>query len=430
MENRKSKKRWILGVILVLVISLALYSFFPSGEKEDIPNDLITQETIAQPLDHNEPLGKFFEQKILILKPETASADAPVFFILGNEAEATAKGLKKLYLAYGAPENVIFITAEHRGYGQSISADADQSSPAYVTVSQALADYHRVVNVYKEDFPGPWMAAGYSYGGGLVINYAYLYPDDVKVILASSAVTYWPFYMSEYDRQVKINLGDGLYKRLAVHTNNLKPEEPFDDTWFKREFITNAVIGLSQYQSYQNLLPAFNLLSYLPTETFVKTMRLVDKYIAKEHGWNTALSFGKQSLSHEEALTGKYNWYTWKYQQCHETGTFWVSEDPGGVFPKSEADIINECKIQFGLEPPAAEASPWNPGMMIPELVVPQIYVIGENDPWKWIGYKPEFEGHDENIFYAAGGFHCPERYDLELGEKVLSRMLEHLRLE
>ena len=430
MAKRRRRNRWVIGILLVLLLSLALYSLLPSGEKDDLPISLFIVQTIVQPLDHDEPTGETFEQKILILKPETASADAPVFFILGNESEATIKGLKKLYLAYGAPENVIFIEAEHRGYGQSISSDADQSLPDYVTISQTLADYHRVASEYKKDFPGPWMAAGYSYGGGLVINYAHLYPDDVEVILASSAVTFWPFYMSEYDRQVKINLGDKLYKRLAKHTNNLQPEEQFDDIWFEREFLTNAVIGLSQYQGYQNLLPVFNLLSYLPTRTFLKTMRLVDKLLAKEHGWNTALSFGKQSLSREEALTGKFNWYTWKYQQCHETGTFWVSENPGGVFPKSEEDIINECRIQFGVEPPAASASSWNPGMMIPQLAVPQVYVIGENDPWKWIGYEPDFQGQNENIFVVADGYHCPERDNVELGKKVLDRMLVHLSVE
>ncbi len=427
---KKGKKRWgcLIGTLLFLAIGILVYlQFFSGTETEEASIYKIDSLTFTQPVDHNIPDGETFEQEILILMPESASLKSPIFFILGNEADKTLKGLSSLYKAYGAPENIVFIVAEHRGYGQSVTADADQSLPDYIIIDQALADYHRFVTTFNKKYTGPWMAAGYSYGGGLVVNFAYRYPEDVKVILASSAVIDWPFYMDEYDRQVKKNLGDGLYGRMTEHIHNLRPEELFNPTWLEREFLTNMTLGISQKGQFQFLLPIFSVLSYLPTRSFLGIMRWMDTKVAKSAGWTAAISFGKKSLSRAEAVSGKYNWYTWKYQQCRKTGTMWISEDPVGLFPKSREDNYQECKAMFGEEPPAATNPPWNPRAMLKNLSVPQVYVNGGKDPWLELCLERVEWVANEDYFYVSDGFHCPDRSDPELGKKILARMLEHV---
>lgn len=416
----------IIFHILLAVGFYALSTLSPDEESDSALKAKLLTRTLTQPVEHDRPGGKTFDQEIMILVPEGAGNDAPVFFILGNESDHTGDKLKKIYRAYGAPGNVIFIQAEHRGYGQSITADADQSLPRYIRIDQVLADYHEVVAALKKTYTGPWMAAGYSYGGGLVIHFAARYPEDVRVILASSAVVDWPFFMDEYDLQVRINLGDGLYKRLAGHTRKLIPESLFDTTWLEREFLTNMAIGMSQYKEYKSLVTVFSLLSYLPTRTFVDVIRWLDVRIAKEAGWRAAQSFGKKGLTRAEAESGTFNWYTWKYQQCTETGTFWVSQNPGGLFPKSKTDILDECRAMFGEEPPAAARPPWSPRAMLEGLSVPQIYVAGGLDPWKRLGLQDEHSGPDENYFFIPDGYHCPDRDDVALGKSVLARMLTY----
>jgi len=428
MKKGKNRLGCLIGALLFLVIGIFILSrLFTDGETEEQPNYELTFQTFVQPIDHSKPEGKTFEQEILILKPNSASLDSPVFFILGNEGDKTPKGLSSLYKAYGAPENIIFIVAEHRGYGQSVTADADQSIPDYISIDQALADYHRFIETFKATYTGPWMAAGYSYGGGLVVSFAYQYPGDIKVILASSAVIDWPFYMDEYDRQVKINLGDGLYKRMTEHIQSLQPKELFNQTWLEREFLTNMIIGISQKGQFQSLLPVFRVLSYLPTRTFLGILRWLDIKVSKEAGWTAARAFGKKSLSRTEAVTGKYNWYTWKYQQCRRTGTMWISEDPVGLFPKSRDDNFKECKAMFGEDPPAATNPPWNPRAMLENLSVPQVFVIGGKDPWTSLCQEKADWIADEDYFYSNDGFHCPDRSDVELGKKVLARMLAYV---
>ena len=433
MGSRGRRKfKWFLILVIIVIAGLVVYSAFFKKEKKTAAdlNVSITIRAMAQPLDHLAISSPEFMQEITILKPNNAPKDAPVFFILGNEVDYTVEKLLEWYQAYGAPDQVIFIQAEHRGYGQSISSDQDQSTPRYLTIDKALADYHKVVTNLKKEFAGPWMAAGYSYGGGLVINFAHSYPDDVKVILASSAVIDWPFFMDEYDRQVKINLGDDLYKRLAEHTANLSPKELFDQTWLEREFLTNMVIGVSQYKKYSSLASALNVLSYLPTSTFISALRWMDSIVADSAGWHTAQAFGKKGLTHEEAMTGKFNWYTWKYQQCQKTGTHWISENPNGIFRRSKADISAECRSMFGQDPQAATNPPWSPRAMLKDISVPMVFVVGGKDPWKFLCLEKQPKTETLSYFYEPDGFHCPDRDDPILGTKVLVEMLNKARAQ
>ena len=426
----RRKFKWLLILIIVVVAGLVVYSTFFKKEKKTAAdlNVSVSIRTMAQPLDHSVPDSPEFMEEITILRPNNAPDDSPVFFILGNEGDYTEEKLLELYQAYGSPGQVIFIQAEHRGYGQSISSDKDQSTPRYLTIDQALADYHKVITSMKAEFPGPWMAAGYSYGGGLVVNFAHSYPNDVKVILASSAVIDWPFYMAEYDRQVKINLGDDLYNRLAGHCANLKPKELFDQTWLEREFLTNLVIGISQYKKYQSLKPIVSILSYLPTSSCITVLRWMDSLFAKGAGWHTAQAFGKHGLTHDEAMTGQFNWYTWKYQQCNQTGTNWISENPNGIFRRSKADISEECRSMFGQDPPAATKPPWSPRAMLKDISIPIVFVVGGKDPWKFLCLEQQPNTPTLSYLYDPDGFHCPDRDDPILGTKVLAEMLKKAR--
>lgn len=217
---RKSAFNTILIALIVVLLSVSFQSCSPANRSFEL-----TRMTISQPLDHADPGGPHFDQEIYILVPHKAPNSSPVFFVLGNEHDLTPQELTKTWNAYGAPSDVIFIQAEHRGYGQSVSSDQDQTVPAYVTVDQALADYHQVVAELKKIYTGPWMSAGYSYGGGLSVNFAAKYPDDVKVTLSSSGVIDWPFTMDAYDRQVRVTMGPETYARLVQHIKNLQPAE-------------------------------------------------------------------------------------------------------------------------------------------------------------------------------------------------------------
>ena len=286
--------------------------------KEEKRNYEYIHRTISQPVDHSDPKGMSFKQHVDIIIPEGCSSNAPVFFHLGEEHEQKEETLLIFYNAYGKRDDLIYIQAEHRGYGQSITSDKDQSVPSYVRIDQALADYHNVIQTLQEEFNGAWMGAGYSYGGGLAINFAAKYPKDIKVILSSSGVIDWPFVMDTYDHQMRINFGEKLYQGFAKHIKNLEPKELFDETWLEREYLIGGCHGLAQREELKRVQKTFeNLITTLSTEELLERIHKIDDGLANGEGWQYATSNSKLTLTREEALTGKYTWRVWRLSLIH-----------------------------------------------------------------------------------------------------------------
>lgn len=418
------------GIVRIMTsVALVLASAAMTVCGKDAPPYRIIHETFQQPVDHAKPAGKMFPQQVDVLIPDGAPADAAVFFNLGNEHDLADRDIMGLYKAYGSPADVIFIQAEHRGYGQSVTDDADQSVPMYVTVDQALADFHRVAAEYRKRYPGPWMGTGYSYGGGLVIHFAARYPDDVKVILSSSGVIDWPFAMDAYDRGVRRAFGEAAYGRLAGHIRNLEPKEMFDDIWLEREFLIAIIHGVTQYGRYKSLMPLVKLMTFLPNVAFIRVLHWIDDGIAGKGGWLYATSNAKRTLSREEAVTGRWGWRLWRRQQCDETGVFEVSAGSPGIFTRTRADFIRECGSLFGGFPGTARGKEWSPRSFLKELRVPLVYVGGGMDPWMGLCLEPDYPLKKGRYFYRPEARHCPDHNDdPELAKEVLAEMLAWAR--
>ena len=386
------------------------------------------ERVISQPVDHADIDGPKFEQQIFIIVPQKASITSPVFFVLGNEQDLTKRGTLSIYKAYGKPKDIIFIAAEHRGYGQSVTFDKDQTVPSYICIDQALADYHDVVETLKEEYPGPWMAAGYSYGGSLAINFAFEYPDDVKVILSSSGAVDFPFVTDSWDRKLRIYYGERFYKRLAKHINYYKPQRPFAKDWVNREFLSDVCAVIPQKQRYQRYKNLLRLISYLPTQTFLKVTIWMDNKLNYGKGLQEVQSITKKTLDREEAITGKFSWRVWRYQQCTETGLFLVSENSNGLFPsRSHQDIYEECEALFGKKQSFMSGKQWSPREMLKRLTVPIIYVGGGKDPSCGM-LEADYKIKNGKYIYIPDGRHCPDLSDPKVGKEVLSGMLRFIK--
>jgi len=419
----KSVFNTILITLILVLLSIPFLSCAPAEKNYEL-----TRMTISQPLDHANLGGPRFDQELFILVPHNAPNSSPVFFILGNEHDLTNQELVATWNMYDSPPGVIFIQAEHRGYGQSVSADSDQTVPAYVTVSQALADYHQVIAELKKTYTGPWMSAGYSYGGGLSVDFPAIYPDDVKVTLSSSGVIDWPFTMDAYDRQVRVTMGPETYARLVQHIKNLEPAEMFDANWLERELLVAFIHGMTQYGRYKSYMPVFQAAASLPTPAFMGVLHMIDDAIAQKTGMQYAESNAKKTLSRDEAITGKYGWRVWRYQQCAETGIFELSADSDGVFNRSRDDFFAESRALFGKDPESAVKPAWSPRSMLAGLKVPLVYVCGGMDPWQGLGLEKDYKIAQGYYFYIPDGRHCPDRDNVELGKQVLAKMLEYAR--
>jgi pimeloyl-ACP methyl ester carboxylesterase len=156
----------------------------------------------------------------------------------------------------------------------------------------------------------------------------------------------------------------------------------------------------------------------------------LDRAIAQQGGWNYAISKSKLSLTREEALTMRYTWRTWRYQQANETGIFEVSASPGGIFNRTAAAFIAEARFLFGEnQPRSLQAEAWSPRNSLAKLTIPLIYVAGEFDPWEGLGIERDCPLQNGRYFYVPDGLHCPDVYDRVLGHEVISALLQFAQL-
>jgi len=423
---KDTKATWRLAILFILFQSFILCACSKQKELSAI-DKIIHEYTISQPVNHAAPDGPKLEQQLHILVPEGIPLNAPVFFHIGEEQDLSPKFLANLYILH-EKKKIIYVQAEHRGYGQSLTQDDDQSIPSYVSVDQAVDDAHEVIQYVKEEygFKGPWMAAGWSYGGGLVIEFAHRYPEDIAVILSSSGVVDWPFLNEKYDAQIKATFGKYGYKRLVKHARNLQQSEIFDKNWVDREFLYAIISGVTLDEDFMSYILPLKLASFLPTGIFIRILRYMDRKYGEEEGANYAESMAKRKLTREEAMKGNYSWRVWRYQQCYELGLFFVSEDKDGLFSRTNDDFCEECEALFGEPPPSLNAPPWSPRDLVESLETPIVYVSGGEDPWYSLGLERDYEIKNGKCLFYPKRRHSPDLKDSGLALEVLDEMLKY----
>jgi hypothetical protein len=128
----------------------------------------ILEVMIEQPVDHRKPDGETFTQRVYISHADpskpvvliTAGYDANYYYTSEITSELRCNQL----------------LVEHRFFGKSIPEDINWD---YLDTWQAASDHHRIVTMFKELYPEPWISTGISKGGQTVMYHSYYYPEDV-----------------------------------------------------------------------------------------------------------------------------------------------------------------------------------------------------------------------------------------------------------
>ncbi|MGF7138906.1 S28 family serine protease [Roseimarinus sediminis] len=133
---------------------------------------------IEQPLDHqNQAAGTFIQRVFLSLKTQYS----PVVFVTeGYHASyAEKKGyINELSRILEASQLVV----EHRYFGAS---RPEQAGWDYLTIENAVADLHRIYQLFSSVFKqSDWIATGISKGGQNTMAYKAFYPNDMDLWVA------------------------------------------------------------------------------------------------------------------------------------------------------------------------------------------------------------------------------------------------------
>ncbi len=146
---------------------------------------------IRQPLDHDDPDGGYFTQRVFL---RHRGFDLPVVLVTEGYAAnyALRPGLNN-EIADKLEANLII--AEHRYFGQS---KPDSLEWEHLNLKNVATDLHRITTTFKKLYHGSWLSTGISKGGQTSIYYRYFYPDDVQASVPYVA----PLNFSDEDDRV------------------------------------------------------------------------------------------------------------------------------------------------------------------------------------------------------------------------------------
>lgn len=142
---------------------------------------------IKQPLDHSDPDKGHFYQRVYL---SHLDYNAPSL-IVTNGYGRPSNNITELARLLGANQ----INVEHRYFLESSPDSLDYS---YLSFEQLTADLHKINQLFRQIYKGPWVASGISKGGTTSIFYRYFYPDDVDVTVPYVA----PVNLSDEDERI------------------------------------------------------------------------------------------------------------------------------------------------------------------------------------------------------------------------------------
>ena len=122
-----------------------------------------------QPVDHDDPGRGTFEQYLSLLH---RAADAPVVLVTEGYVNWEPFGVVELTGMLEANQLVV----EHRFFGDSRPVPTDWSR---LTIRQAAADHHRIVEALSAIYGGAWVSTGASKSGMTAVYHRRFHPDDV-----------------------------------------------------------------------------------------------------------------------------------------------------------------------------------------------------------------------------------------------------------
>jgi len=124
----------------------------------------------TQPVDHNNPDGEKFSQRVLL---GHVGFDRPTVAVIEGYSIYTDKPSEIAKFL-----NANQITIEHRFFSDS---RPDSIPWDYLTIKQAAADQHEIITTLKKIYDQKWISTGISKGGQATIYHRRFYPNDVDI---------------------------------------------------------------------------------------------------------------------------------------------------------------------------------------------------------------------------------------------------------
>ena len=153
-----------------------------------IADTLFFRIDFSQPVDHADPSGPSFNQRMTLLH---RGESLPM--VLVTEGYGTPQSLRQSELAYYLQANQLRV--EHRFF---VPSSPDPQDWSKLDIAQAAADHHAITQSLKTIYAAKWVATGASKSGMASIYFRYFYPDDVAATVPYVAPSSHGVYDGRY----------------------------------------------------------------------------------------------------------------------------------------------------------------------------------------------------------------------------------------
>lgn len=374
----------------LIVLSLIALVAFACGPKASTPEEVLQQIGIVDsmkvikndttsnfestyevwfrmPIDHNNPQLGYFPLRAYY---SHRGFNRPMLAVIDGYTMYTSRA-NELAKILDANQ----LTIEHRFFSKSRPTDSIPWS--YLTVRQAAADEHDVIQAFKKFYPEKWISTGISKSGQTTIYHRFLYPTDVDVSVPYVA----PLNFSNQDPRIYTFLDkvgapetrQAIYNyQVALFKNKDKIMPMFtklanDNSWvFKmgldRAFDLSVLeykFAFWQWGSNPDQIPAANA---TPEELFAHL--------------NDVNPF---TFFEENTIDGIRPFF---FQAMTEVGMYGYRIAPFKEFLKDTADVLFDFTMPQGWEAKMNPETMLAVDKWVKENGNNMLYIYGEYDPW------------------------------------------------
>ena len=367
---------------------------------------------VEQPVDHNNPDGPKFEQRIWL---SHLDFNKPMVFITDGY---TMPGNYRTEIARILNSNQILV--EHRYFGESVP---DSMNWSKLNLFQACQDLHHIRTLLGKIYKQAWISSGISKGGQTTIAYKFFFPNDVSASVPYVA----PFTFAKEDDRIldflankvgsKIEREKILNFQKAVLTNK-KVFLPLVTEFEKKQRVTfDAVGGYEAAFEYGMLEFSFAFwqwgspVSEIPNNVMNidSTMNILKRVNPFDFFTDQGVEFYKPYFYQALTEMGIYTYDTTpfegllKYAQ-NPTFDFTITDIPNNNYSVSLNVVMNQWLQENGNN---------------------MVYIYGGVDPWGACSMKVDNNKVNSLIFTKAGGSHATriQSFDKNIQKQIMDSL-------
>ena len=425
------KKLQLLFIsLLISFVSFAQLEQFLKSQSEikaieKIPGNNFFNETwkimVRQPIDHSDTTKGFFLQRVFVADKGKENA-----VLLITEGYAANYAAMPRYINELSPMlNSNQICIEHRYFGESWP---DPLNWDFLTVANAAADHHAIVELFKKYYSGKWINTGISKGGQTAVYHRAFYPDDVDVTVA---------YVCPLNFGVEDGRHEPFLRNVPGTAEQRERIEEFQIEILKnRGIIVPKIEKYSKEKNYTYRISMNEVLDYCMLEypfALWQWGRLTNKVPSKDVGvdslFNHLLKVSNPSYFAIEEMEGIKSFFV---QAARELGYYGYDTKPFKKYLsiRNAEGYLSRIFLPVGLKIKYNKTTAKQVKKFMKNTDEKMLFIYGEWDPWS----ATAFEVYNPNQVKVVkpGGSHSTRINNLppELQKLVKEKLEECLDIE